>query len=120
MLLDYRKWKPKTRVWWIVVIAIVSFIFFASRGHAEETIGDHIRDGVFDTLAATAAFAGAAQQAATGNFINGATLAVLGSKEAWEACGEFRAAWDLYYEGNSSDTNECYNEPNTPDLHDRQ
>lgn len=100
---DYRKWKPRTRVIWVFIIGIASIIFFATKGHAEETVGEHLKEAVFDTVAAAAAFTGAAQQAATGNFVNGAMLAILGGREVINAYNEYRAAWDVYHSYDGTD-----------------
>ncbi len=98
---NYRKWPLKYRYLIIIIAFILSTIFFATKGHAEETISGHITEDVFDTLAATAAFIGAAEQVATGNIVTGVILATLGGKEINNAYDEFKAAWYLYREPNN-------------------
>ena len=43
---NYRKWTSKQRLLGLLIVAILWFIFFVSRAHAEETVGDHIKHGV--------------------------------------------------------------------------
>jgi len=104
---DYSKWKPRTKIIWMIIVGIASFIFFANRGHAEETIGEHIQEAAFDVMAATVSFAGAAQCAASGNFVTGTMLMALGGRELGEAYKEIKCAWQIY--------NNTYDDPNRND-----
>ena len=78
---NYRKWKAKTRIIGVLIIFIISLLLLVSKGYAEETVSGHIQEAVFDTLAGTVALAGAVEQAAIGNFVTGAALSVLASRE---------------------------------------
>jgi hypothetical protein len=103
---NYRKWSNRKRLIGLLIIFILSIFFFASRAHAEETIGGHIKEAVIDTLTATAAIVGAAEQSMTGNFVTGAILTTLAGNEIVKAYGEIRCAWDLY---------RSYDDPNRND-----
>ena len=115
-----KKWPLRYRYLIILVTFVLGVIFFSTRGHAEETVGGHIKEGVFDTLAASAAAFGAMEFAATGNIGAGMILATLSAKEICSACDEFRCAWDLYYDRDQNHENDQMNEPNPPDFFDRQ
>lgn len=99
---NYRKWTYKQRLLGLLIVAILAFFFFISRGHAEETAGDHLKEAVFDTLAASASFVAAAEQAATGNFVTGAVLTSLGVREGISAYYEYKAAYEIYYSPNEN------------------
>ncbi len=65
----------------VLIVFIVFLTLFISKGHAEETVGQHIQEAVFDTLTGGLALAGAVEAAATGNFIVGAALSAVASRE---------------------------------------
>lgn len=93
---NYRKWRPAYRFIFLAIIVIVSSIIFANRLRAEETIGDHVKEAVFDTLSAGAITIAAAEAAASGNPVAGAILCSLASREVFNAYGEAKAAWELF------------------------
>jgi len=101
------KWKNKTKFIALAILSIICAYYYIGKAFAEETVEDHLKAGVFDTLQAGVAFVGAAELAASGNFYAGAALTILGWKEAGEACKEFRSAWQIY--------NNTYDDPNRND-----
>lgn len=98
---NYRKWSNRKRLIGLLIIFILSIFFFASRGHAEETIGGHLKEAVIDTMAATVCIVGAVEQSATGNFVTGAILTTLAGNEIVKAYEEVKCAWHLYRDPNS-------------------
>jgi len=103
--MDYRKWPVKYRLLALLIVFILSVFFFATKVHAEETVGDHVKEAVFDTLAGVVAVAGAAEQAVTGNLVTGAILSSLAAREFVEAYKETREAWNMY-RSNDDDRND--------------
>lgn len=96
---NYRQWPVKYRILSVFFVFILFFILFANRAHADElnTAGQLTKDAIIDGLAATVSIIAATEQAVTGNFYTGASLAIIGAHEAYKAYEEAKEAWHLYW-----------------------
>jgi hypothetical protein len=90
------KWSKRTKIIWMILVFLVAFFHSVNRAHAEETVGQHIKEAVYDVMSASIAVAGAAQSTATGNFVIGFMCVAVAGHEIGEAYYELKSAWDLY------------------------
>ena len=94
-------------------------IAFSRKAIAEETVGDHVKEAVYDTLSAAALTFAAAESTVTGNLIAGGILCTLATREIFSAYYEAQAAWNLYRDNDGISYEPTY-EPNQVDFFDRQ
>jgi cytochrome c oxidase assembly factor CtaG len=74
MKLNYRKWKPRTRVIIVLITIVIFFVLGIAKGHAEETVSDHVKEAVYETLVGSVAAYGAVESAVMGNLGMGLAL----------------------------------------------
>lgn len=69
---------------------------------AEETVGEHVQEAVYDVLSAAGMSIAAFEATALGNPATGMILCSLATREVFQAFYEARAAWNIYFDSSYS------------------
>lgn len=68
------------------------------KAHAEETVGQHVQEAVYDVLSAAGLSIAAFEAAVVGGPVAGMIMCSLATRDAFHAYYEAKAAWDLYFD----------------------
>ncbi|HEV7737068.1 MAG TPA: hypothetical protein VGO47_06830 [Chlamydiales bacterium] len=100
---NYKTWSPRKQLVFYVILIIFFVFLFNHKVWAEETVGEHLKEAVFDTLSGAAMTIAVIESTALGNPYSGAILSVLATREFLHAYQEAVAAWNMYFDASDND-----------------